>query len=161
MFQLLGESGNPGGLFRAAMGDSPSRSFLLSYTDTYVETIFDQFASVAGCGGSTEVMKCLRAAVGNELALTGSQIIAARTATLYTFAPILDGSFLQERSVQAFKKGQFARVPVLFRSNTNEGARWSASLPDESANTSNPNATQTTVFNFLRGQFLARPADVR
>ena len=38
-------------------------------------------------------------------------------------------------------------------SNTDEGARWSALLPDISANTSAPNATESTVFNFLQGQF--------
>jgi hypothetical protein len=37
-------------------------------------------------------------------------------------------------------------------SNTDEGARWSALLP-VSANTSAPNATESTVFNFLQGQF--------
>jgi hypothetical protein len=38
-------------------------------------------------------------------------------------------------------------------SNTDDGARWSARLPDISANTSAPNATESTVFNFLQGQF--------
>ena len=38
-------------------------------------------------------------------------------------------------------------------SNTDEGARWSALIPDISANTSAPNATESTVFNFLQGQF--------
>ncbi|KAF8076133.1 Alpha/Beta hydrolase protein [Lyophyllum atratum] len=151
---LLGEGGNSGGLFHAAMGDSPSLNFMPSYIDTYVETILEQFASFAGCGNKgTQVMSCLRTATGNKLASAGSQTIAARTSTLYTFAPILDDSFLTERPVEAFKKGQFAHVPVLFGSNTNEGAGWSASLSDSSANTSNPNATQTTVFNFLRGQW--------
>ncbi|KAG6842351.1 hypothetical protein C0991_010641 [Blastosporella zonata] len=149
--QLLGEGGNSGRLFHAVMGDSPSLSFLPSYDDDYVEAIFNQFAAFAGC--NSNVMKCLRASDGNKLALAGSQTIAARPATLYTFAPILDGSFLQERPVEAFKGGHFAKVPVLFGSNTDEGANWSASLPDASANTSMPNATQTTVYNFLRGQF--------
>ncbi|KAG6908681.1 hypothetical protein DXG01_003695 [Tephrocybe rancida] len=143
--------GNAGGLFRAAMGDSPSLSFLPSYNDTYTEGIFKQFANFAGC--TSDIMKCLRTADGNKLALAGSQTIAARTATLFTFAPILDGTFLRERPVEAFKNGHFAQVPVLFGSNTNEGAGWSASLPDASANTSMPNATETTVYNFLKGQF--------
>jgi hypothetical protein len=40
----------------------------------------------------------------------------------------------------------------LVSSNTDEGARWSALLP-VSANTSAPNATKDTLFNFLQGQF--------
>jgi len=39
-------------------------------------------------------------------------------------------------------------------SNTNEGAGWSAGLPDQSANTANANVTETTVFNFLSGQWI-------
>lgn len=42
---------------------------------------------------------------------------------------------------------------MTLRSNTNEGAFWSAGLPDPSANTSMPNATEETVFNFIRGQY--------
>ncbi|KAG6908682.1 hypothetical protein DXG01_003696 [Tephrocybe rancida] len=105
----------------------------------------------SGC--TSDIMKCLRTADGNKLALAGSQTIAARKATLYTFAPVFDGTFLRERPVEAFKNGHFAQVPVLFGSNTNEGAKWSASLHDASANTSMPNATETTVYNFLKGQF--------
>lgn len=154
MFHLLAEGGNPSGLFRAAMGDSPSLSFLPSYTDSYVEEVFDQFASLVGCGGKGDgVMKCLRSANGNKLALAGSRTVGDRTSTLYTFAPIIDDAFLRERPVEAFRSGHFAHIPVLFGSNTNEGAQWSASLPNPTANTSMPNAIQTTVFNFLHGQW--------
>ncbi|KNZ81847.1 Lipase 1 [Termitomyces sp. J132] len=153
MFQLLGEGGDTQGLFRAAMGDSPSLSFMPAFNDSYVEEIFQQFVTFAGCENASNVMQCLRTADGDTLAAAGSKVIAARTATLFTFAPILDGTFLRERPVEAFKNGHFAKVPVLFGSNTNEGAHWSASLPDATANTSMPNATETTVYNFLQGQF--------
>jgi hypothetical protein len=39
-------------------------------------------------------------------------------------------------------------------SNTNEGSHWSAELHNPAANTSEPNATESTVFNFLAGQWL-------
>jgi hypothetical protein len=41
----------------------------------------------------------------------------------------------------------------IHRSNTNEGANWSAELPNPNANTSSPKATQLTVYNFLAGQY--------
>ncbi|KAF9465706.1 alpha/beta-hydrolase [Collybia nuda] len=155
MFQLLGNGGNTGGLFRAAMGDSPSLSYLPSFTDFYVQDIFMQFSGLAGCNpsGEIDVMSCLRSADSNTLALAGSHTIGARASTLFTFAPIIDGTFLAERPVEAFRNGRFAHVPVLFGSNADEGAHWSASLRDGSANTSMPNATETTVFNFIKGQF--------
>jgi carboxylesterase type B len=47
-----------------------------------------------------------------------------------------------------------SRTPLDFgSSNTDEGARWSALLPVILANTSAANATESTVFNFLQGQF--------
>jgi hypothetical protein len=46
------------------------------------------------------------------------------------------------------------RTPLISAdsSNTDEGARWSALLTVP-GNTSAPNATESTVFNFLQGQF--------
>lgn len=40
-----------------------------------------------------------------------------------------------------------------YSSNTNEGSHWSAELHNPAANTSEPNATEDTVFNFLSGQW--------
>jgi hypothetical protein len=37
--------------------------------------------------------------------------------------------------------------------NSDEGSGWSKGLPDPSANTSQPNANETTVYNFFRGQW--------
>ena len=80
-------------------------------------------------------------------------MLAARPATLFVFAPNLDGDFIRQRPVESLKSGNFACVPVLFGFNSNEGSAWSATLPDPSANTSMPNTTEATVFNFLRGQY--------
>ncbi|KAJ7195002.1 hypothetical protein B0H12DRAFT_1245708 [Mycena haematopus] len=89
-------------------------------------------------------MTCLRAASTNTLALAGSQTLANCTSSFYPFGPIADGLFIQERPVEAFHSGKFARVPVLFGSNTNEGALWCDSLADPAVNTANPNANETT-----------------
>ncbi|KAJ7166076.1 alpha/beta-hydrolase [Mycena filopes] len=155
MFQLIGNNGANAHLFHQAMGDSPSLSYLPDNTDPFVENLFTQFAGLAGCGTGTgaAMMACLRAAPVNTLALAGSRTLANRTSSLYPFAPITDGTFIRQRPVEAFRSGKFARVPVLFGSNTNEGAHWSAGLPNPDANTSSPNATETTVYNFITGQF--------
>ncbi|KDR82334.1 hypothetical protein GALMADRAFT_817280 [Galerina marginata CBS 339.88] len=154
MFQLVANGGNEEGLFRAAMGDSPSLSFVPLFNESYDEGIYQQFADLAGCGNKgSGTLLCLRSASSQALTLAGSQLLSARPATLFVFAPIVDGDFIGERPVEAFTSGHFSRVPVLFGSNTNEGAGWSASLKDPSANTSNPNASEATVFNFLQGQY--------
>ncbi|KAJ6615453.1 Alpha/Beta hydrolase protein [Mycena sp. CBHHK59/15] len=156
MFHLIGDGGANANLFHQAMGDSPSLNFLPNYYDAFVEGLFTQFVGFVGCGGlatGTDTMACLRAASSNTLALAGSKVLANRTSSLYPFAPITGGSFIRQRPVEAFRDGNFARVPVLFGSNTNEGAHWSAGLPNPDANTSSANATETTVYNFIAGQF--------
>ncbi|KAF8173893.1 alpha/beta-hydrolase [Mycena galopus ATCC 62051] len=159
MFHLVGDGGENGNvLFHQAMesfGDSPSLSFLPHYSDTYTEALFSQFAGLVGCSvtGSAAIMACLRAAPTNTLALAGSQTLANRTSSFYPFAPIADGSFIQLRPVEAFRAGKFARVPVLFGSNTNEGANWCQGLANPAANTANPDANETTVYNCIAGQF--------
>ncbi|KAF9443812.1 alpha/beta-hydrolase [Macrolepiota fuliginosa MF-IS2] len=155
MFHLIANGGDNEGLFRAAMGDSPSLSFVPAFNEDYDVQIFNQYASFAGCGNQgANVLSCLRSADANTLASASSQVLAARPSTLFVFAPILDGKFINERPVEAYAAGHFARVPVVFGSNTNEGAHWSAELRDPSANTSMPNATEDTVFNFIRGQYV-------
>ncbi|KAJ6473144.1 alpha/beta-hydrolase [Mycena sanguinolenta] len=153
MFHLVAEGGANGN------GDSPSLSFLPHFNDTFTEGLFAQFAGFAltsrsGCSGTgSAIMACLRAAPTNTLALAGSQILANRSSSLFPLAPIADGSFIQERPVEAFRSGNFARVPVLFGSNTNEGANWCQGLANPAANTANPNANETTVYNCIAGQF--------
>ncbi|KAF7291793.1 Carboxylic ester hydrolase [Mycena chlorophos] len=155
MFHLIANGGTNGNLFRAAMGDSPSLSFLPEYNSTYIEGIYSQFVDFTNCTGLADsaTLACLRALPADSIALAGNEVYLNRTASIFAFGPYTDGVFIQQRPVEAFKSGAFARVPVLFGSNTDEGANWSASSADPAANTSNPLATQTTVYNFLAGQF--------
>ncbi|KAF9561066.1 alpha/beta-hydrolase [Agrocybe pediades] len=155
MFQLIANKGDHEGLFRAAMGDSPSLSFVPAFNEAYDEGIYQQFATLAGCAtnSTADSLKCLRSASSISLIRAGSSLINSRSDTLYSFAPILDGDFICDRPVEAFKAGRFARVPVFFGSNTNEGANWSASISDPNANTSSKNATEATVYSFLSGQW--------
>lgn len=114
------------------MGDSPSLNFLPLFSDTYVQDIFNQFASFAyvllvcfqrpvnlrlcsDCGGnSINTLECLRSASIATLTRAGSRVIGARTTTLFVFAPIIDGAFLAERPVEAFGNGHFSSIPVLY-----------------------------------------------
>ncbi|THV05682.1 alpha/beta-hydrolase [Dendrothele bispora CBS 962.96] len=155
MFHLLANGGDNEGLFHAAMGDSPSLSVTPDFDSAEVESLFDQFASFANCGTNEDddVLDCLRATDLADLADAWDELVANRTSTLFNFAPISDGEFIDLRPVEGFNSGVFAKVPVLYGSNSDEGANWSSGLPDQNANTRSPNATETTVFNFLRGQW--------
>jgi hypothetical protein len=57
-------------------------------------------------------MSCLRKAEGDTLALASNQLLASRPSTLFVFAPILDGSVIDQRPVEKFNAGRFSHVPV-------------------------------------------------
>ncbi|KAJ7196925.1 Alpha/Beta hydrolase protein [Mycena pura] len=156
MYHLIAEGGQNQNLFHQAMGDSPPMLYLPHYTDAFIEDLFMQFAGLAKCansGNGPAIMACLRAASTKTIATAGSSTLVNLTSSLFPFGPIADGSFILERPVEAFQNGHFIKVPVLFGSNTDEGANWSAELPNPAANTSTPGATETTVYNFLHGQY--------
>ncbi|KAI3608163.1 vacuolar triacylglycerol lipase [Moniliophthora roreri] len=156
LLHLIANGGNNENLFIGAIGDSPAFNAMPAYNDPYLEDVFEQFASLAGCDPKAQdkVMSCLRGLEAGTIASAGSRLIGSRNSTLYVFAPYLDGEFITERPNQAYGVSKkFARVPVLFGSNTNEGATWSARLRNPDANTSMPHATQDTVYNFLHGQY--------
>ncbi|KAF5381500.1 hypothetical protein D9757_008170 [Collybiopsis confluens] len=153
MLHLIANGGDQDGLFHASMGDSTPLVFMPSCNSDYINDIFNDFVGFAGCSSSSNPMTCLLAAKASTLASAGTKLLSNRTSTLFVFDPCVDGTFLAARPVEAFQSGQFAQVPVLVGANTNEGAHWSADLPNPAANTSKPNATETTVFNFLSGQW--------
>ncbi|KAJ7210644.1 alpha/beta-hydrolase [Mycena haematopus] len=153
-YHLIAEGGHNKNLFVRAIGDSPPVLYLPHYTDTFIEDLFAQFAGLAGCGSSGNgpaIMACLRAAKTGTIATAGRDTLANLTSSLYPFGPIADGGFIRERPIEAFRNGRFVHVPVI--SNSDEGSNWSASLPNPAANTSSPDATETTVYNFIAGQY--------
>ncbi|KAJ3512388.1 hypothetical protein NLJ89_g3546 [Agrocybe chaxingu] len=167
MFHLIANGGNHEGLFRAAMGDSPSLSYLPAYNDAYVEGIYQKFVGFTACANkstSAETFRCLRRAPVSDLIQAGPKLLASYPSTLFVFAPILDGTFLSSRAVAAFSStslgpAKFAQVPLLFGSNADEGTKWSSTLPDPLSNTSMPFSDQETVVRFLQGQYASLPRE--
>nr|GAT49217.1 predicted protein [Mycena chlorophos] len=141
-------------LFQQAMGDSPPLLSLLDYDDSFVENLFTIFIGYADCAKRSDsaTMSCLRNADSDTLADAGRRTLLKVPTSLYPFGPVFDGSFILQRPAEALMSGNFSSVPVLFGSNSDEGANWSAKLPSP-ANTSDPSANQTTVYNFLKAQY--------
>ncbi|KAJ7048300.1 Alpha/Beta hydrolase protein [Mycena amicta] len=153
MYHLIAENGQNRGLFHRVMGDSPPILAMPHYTESFIEDLFTSFAANAGCSTAADTMACLRAASTKALSAAGPATHGPLSSALFPLGPIADGTFITQRPVEAFRSGRFIRVPVFFGSNTNEGTHWSAGLPNPAANTSEPFATQTTVYNFIAGQW--------
>ncbi|PPQ93093.1 hypothetical protein CVT25_003125, partial [Psilocybe cyanescens] len=159
LYHLMANGGDTEGLFHAAIAHSPPLTYTPLFNDSYDENIYQQFAQLAGCGSGgsdkrdQDTLGCLRKASSQTLARAGSKLLDARPDTLFVFAPVLDGSLITERPVEAYKAGRFAHVPIIAGSNTDEGSHWSSTITDPAANTSMRDATEDTVFNFLLGQY--------
>ena len=118
------------------MADSPALNYALSFDSSYMEDIYQQFANFALVPNFSrflfffclnflissasavvkmkmQTLQCLRSAPCEALILAGLLSTAARSSTLFIFDPIIDGTFLQERLVEAFKAGRFVCIPVL------------------------------------------------
>ncbi|KAL1748405.1 Alpha/Beta hydrolase protein [Schizophyllum fasciatum] len=154
-YQLIAKDGDNEGLYVRAIADSPSLGPLLDCTSPYEEGLLREVAEAVDCSDPdpAALLACLRATDVGTLAAASPRVLAQHPASIYAFGPCLDGEFLTSRIVDAFEQGKVAQVPLLVGSNTDEGVGWSAGLAAPWANTSMPNATEETVFEFLRGQY--------
>ncbi|KIY74413.1 alpha/beta-hydrolase [Cylindrobasidium torrendii FP15055 ss-10] len=159
MLQLIANGGDNEGLFSQAMGDSPALSSMPRYNDTVPDEVFRRFASLAGCevlspSANTDLMPCLRNASVEALIYAGNATaIAYSGLTIFRFTPLVDGKLIIERPVEAFRSGNFVKVPMFFGSNTHEGKGWAERLTDPIGNTTRTGADAYTVYSFINGQY--------
>ncbi|KAI4528534.1 alpha/beta-hydrolase [Schizophyllum commune Loenen D] len=153
MFHLLAQGGNNEGLFSAAIADSPPIGLQADCTGSFSETLLAQIANEVDCNNAQDLMGCLRAVAADDLSWATSTVLKQHPTMLYPFQPCIDYGYLTSRIVPALESNAIAHVPLLFGSNTNEGAGWSSGVPAPWANTSKPNATEDTAYYFLQGQY--------
>ncbi|KAL1748851.1 Alpha/Beta hydrolase protein [Schizophyllum fasciatum] len=153
MFHLLAQGGNNEALFAGAIADSPPIGLQADCTGSFSETLASQLANEVDCNSAQDIMKCLRALDASTLSEATSAVLSLHPTMLYPFQPCIDGRYLTSRIVPALEANTIAHVPLLFGSNTNEGAGWSAGVRAPWANTSQPNATEDTAYHFLQGQY--------
>lgn len=151
-YQLIANNGDNEDLYVRAIADSPSLGPLPDCTSVYQETVLAEVAAEVGCDGS-DILTCLRTADVATIVAASPRVLARYPATSYIFGPCLDGTFVASRIVDAFQTGNVAQVPLLVGSNTDEGLGWSSQLAAPWANTSMANATEATVYGFLKGQY--------
>ncbi|TFK49488.1 alpha/beta-hydrolase [Heliocybe sulcata] len=96
--------------------------------------LFQYYATQAGCGSgtSTEQMACLRNVSISALARAQDTVTYNYTGPYKNFVPVLDGTVITDYPTRSVLRGEFARVPLLVGSVSNEtlasGASISAAL---------------------------------
>lgn len=129
------------GLFARAIAQSSppnavyGRALTARWAEEYIEILRDVVAtragldgdgtSVQGGGGDRTPQQLLVDASANEL-VAASVALQVRVPDAYPgafcFAPVVDGAFLPERPMRAFRDGRAHRVPLIIGTNDREGS---------------------------------------
>ncbi|KAJ7188730.1 Alpha/Beta hydrolase protein [Mycena filopes] len=107
-------------LFRAAMTSS---SFLPSqylYNGRIPQAMFNQVTALAGCTGGG-ALNCLRAIDSTSLQDINLNVDAAGFEEIISFAPVVDGSFIQQSPTEALAQRKLNGEILLSVTNLNEG----------------------------------------
>ncbi|KAJ1557153.1 hypothetical protein HK405_000688, partial [Cladochytrium tenue] len=143
--QLLAEGGQHGGLFRAAVIQSAAlKANTEACESDRNEALFEHYSGLLGCNATDpSVMECVRAA--NQTAVTAASNVISTSAVpgQFGWTPCIDGYFYSTRPSEQLAAGAVADVPVIFGSNTDEGAGWVPSQID----------TETDMAQFFRDTF--------
>ncbi|KAL9110774.1 MAG: hypothetical protein Q9227_004766 [Pyrenula ochraceoflavens] len=94
-------------LFQKAMPGSPFWPKTYNYDSPEAETLYSSFVSGAGCANASDTLACLKSADLQVLRNSSLALTSAHTynTSSYTWAPVIDGTFLKEPLSEATAHG--------------------------------------------------------
>ncbi|KAL3467250.1 Alpha/Beta hydrolase protein [Aspergillus heterothallicus] len=113
-------------LFNKAYASSPFWPKTYRYNDPEAEAIYEQFVSLTGCGDARDSLKCLKS-VDVQTIRDANLVIAAGntyTTSSYTWAPVVDESFLLETLSDAVTHDRIETDYIFTTYNTHEGENF-------------------------------------
>ena len=123
--QVIANGGktNPS-LFSRALASSPFWPKTYKYDAPEAQSIYDSLANLTGCAGP-ESLKCLKAADVQVIRTAALAISGSHTYTTssYTWAPVIDGTFLTQVLSEATRKSDVNIELGWGMYNTHEGIR--------------------------------------
>ncbi|KAL3426776.1 carboxylesterase [Phlyctema vagabunda] len=141
-------------LFSKALASSPFWPKTYKYDAPEAQELYNKFANLSGCAGS-ESLKCLKAADVQtlrtaSLALTTSQ---QYTTSSFTWAPVIDGTFLTQSLSQATIKGEVNIDYGFSMYNQHEGENFIPPGFQNTANSGTPpfNSSVASFEKWLQG----------
>ncbi|KZV68239.1 alpha/beta-hydrolase [Peniophora sp. CONT] len=108
-------------LFRAAMMDSPFLPFQYAYNDPINEAIFANLSAQVNCPVSNSSLNCLRSVDAATLAQFANDVELADFFGVYTYVPVVDGSYIVERPTLTLGKNKTNADTLLVFTNAHEG----------------------------------------
>ncbi|KAI0033946.1 alpha/beta-hydrolase [Vararia minispora EC-137] len=106
-------------LFRAAMMSSPFLPFQYAFDDPISEEIYSMITSLTNCTDRT--LACLRSVDAETLNAATNTVDLSNFFGVFTFVPVVDGTFIVERPTVTLKKKQTNSDVVLAITNSHEG----------------------------------------
>ncbi|RPD61550.1 alpha/beta-hydrolase [Lentinus tigrinus ALCF2SS1-7] len=137
------------GLFSGAIAQSVFRTPLPSPNQQ--KPMFDYYAEQAGCGSGSAAVKmaCLRKADVSALSRAQDSVMYNFTGPYASFHPVMDNKLFTEYPSISIMKGNFADVPVIVGSTSNETLSGGSNIT-EALKAYFPELTQTDLEQYLK-----------
>jgi carboxylesterase type B len=126
VFHLLAGNGTDRGLFRGAIGSSPSFATTLTVAQSQYQ--YNNLATRLGCTGR-DSLACLRNKTADEIQEKNFNIPlpGAANPPKYQWLPSIDGDFVTDYPYRSIREGRFVRVPTIWGDDTNGGTVFAPS----------------------------------
>jgi carboxylesterase type B len=150
-----GRHGQPK-LFSKALASSPFWPKTYKYNAPEAEAIYTQLANLTGCAGynrASETLGCLKS-VDVQKIRDASLVIGAShtwTTSSYTWAPVIDGTFLVETLTETAIKGSLNTEVVWGMYNTHEGQNFVPPGLDSAVSVNGFNSSVASFRRWLTG----------
>ncbi|KAK1229858.1 hypothetical protein PQX77_007076 [Marasmius sp. AFHP31] len=143
-------------LFRGVIASSTFLPSQYAYDDTIPQALYNQVVDAVNCKSSQDTLKCLQEAEPSVLESANKEIIVSGLFGIFTFVPVVDGTFIRQRPTQALKGGKVNGISLLVVHNTNEGEVFG----QQTASPSNASQYATELFPKLTRQDAEQVAEL-
>ena len=144
-------------LFTKALANSPYWPKTYRYDEPEVEEIYKSLVDLTGCSQSQDTVKCLKQVDIQKIRDASQKLAASHTHTTssYTWAPVIDGEFIQEPLSVATAKGRLNAELAWGMYNSHEGENFTPGGLGQSSGSGGFNSSEAGFDFWLHG-FLPR-----
>ncbi|RLN73538.1 hypothetical protein BBJ28_00017758 [Nothophytophthora sp. Chile5] len=121
-YQLVAYGGRDDGLFRGAVMQSGASAYWpASFKNASAwDSYYNGITAATNCSAAADTLDCLRQVPIAQL----SAVLNSSVATSASYAPSVDGDFLQDVGPTLLGEGKFVHVPILHGANHDEGTAF-------------------------------------